>query len=177
VGGGHRSLRAGQARISSFFTAAILLVACASAPPQATPLHQPTTQEDLDCKIEGLVYRYLGEYRDDGRASADAIEDVKARLRGLTRTDDEKRSAERALLFSDVAAKYVYALRPLQPTTLMYFGASKCLMIVAGDHHAENAVKLAALSQQCQQQYPPESADSQLKACIVNDSLQLLHQQ
>ncbi len=157
------------------FTLLAAISACSTAPPKpATTLKQPTNEDDRYCKIDGIFFEELAKQRDSQVPKQIAVQQVSAWFRARAMSDEERKTAASILARAESTANFVYALKPLAPTTMRYFGANVCLMMAAGDRNSENAVKLAQYAAACQRQFPTDSAEQQLRSCITNRAIQLI---
>ncbi|MDB5986033.1 MAG: hypothetical protein JWR16_1086 [Nevskia sp.] len=150
-------------------TSIFLLHGCASSPPD-----DADRPEALNCKIDGLLFQDLARLRDAGQPTRVAVNRVYTQYQGLVATLDERSAVDFALSHRNDSAKFVYAHKNLQPATLRYLGSSACLISAPGTHDPGRSVALAGYAEECQRQYPPDSAEAQLRTCIVNQSAQLI---
>ena len=155
----------------------LLLNGCATPPPAAPSTvdpDQPSAQDSLNCKIEGLLFQDLARLRDAGQPLQVAVNRVNTQYQGLAASLEERGAVDFALARRDDSAKFVYAHRLLQPATLRYFGNNHCLAGIAGERDSSKETALARSAEECQKQYPPFSAEPQLRSCIADASAQLL---
>jgi len=146
----------------------LLLSACAFLTGASTDSGPPEEQGDLNCRIEGLLFQDLARLRDAGQAIRVAENRVHTEYQGLAATLERRTAIDLALAHRDDSAKLVYSHRNLQPATLRYFGTAICFATATGQGEAAKSNQRFKAAQDCQQQYPPATAEAQLKSCILN---------
>ena len=155
----------------------MLISACAGrqAPPEttSTELGNPSQQQSLNCRIDGLVQQDLARLRDAGMPIKVAVSRVNTQYQGLVSTMDERAAVDLALAHRDAAAQFVYAHKNLQPATVRYVGNSACLMAPAGTYPAPKLGPLAKAAEACQQANVQNDDEASLKTCINTQAVQL----
>lgn len=168
-----------MARHRVFALAPLLLIhACASPAPASSNnsniAHLDESQQ-LECRIESLMYQDLARLRDAGQPSAAAQSRVYTQYQALATSVAARTAIDAASARRSEFADFVYAHTALHPQTLREAGSSICMLRSGGDDPAKVAA-IGSAAESCQGNYPTgtPAAEDSVQNCLSIETAKLV---